>query len=684
MQAFDWTECRTNLTTQREEKIASERAVRVLTIDWLHQHNSIGWCYCEKWRSWGVAFPIADLDGNVWRAHCRNPKRKGDGKWEWAYVPERDPLERPIPALVWGQLASAHTAHVFESQWDAIALIDKLDLTEEIDAGELCVIATRGAQSSNRLSVLPWPPTINVYLWPQNDAAGQQWLVKNLAQLQGAYVVKADKLHKDLNAWVKDGNAMPVDLESAMQYAIFQKGGPSSNGQTDTEPEEPDPFANGEQPPEQDYTDDELKELTKKTNEYYKFDDQDFPQPMGSEAFYGIAGEIVKIIEPEAESAQEAILSQFLVAFGNVIGRGPHKIQSACHHLNEFCVLAGVTSFGRKGTAWYAIENLLGCLSQSWLAERIRDGFPSGESIIHAVRDARTIKMKKGEIEDPGVTDKRLLIVEEEFSQFLTTAARPGNTLSSMTRKAWDAKMYLHNEGKTSPEKATGAHISLIGHITRSELLKVIQQIENQNGFSNRILWIATYRRSIIPEPKPINWKEDHWHIVQRLIAIVDTFGSRERTELQWSRAGSAAWGEFYRSSQNKGAGILGSIMARAVAHVLRLTMIYTILDNSTSMEPKHLQAAISFWQYCVRSARWIFRENTGNKIADRIYWELRRRPEGLTREQIMSDVCSRNYTKTVIDQALSELSNADLAYVVLERTGNAKKPAQRWLKKEG
>jgi hypothetical protein len=132
----------------------------------------------------------------------------------------------------------------------------------------------------------------------------------------------------------------------------------------DAEPTGPDPFGpNGEQkPPEQDYTDAELKELTEKANEYYKFDDQDFPQAMDSRAFYGIAGEIVDIIAPEAESSLEAILSQFLVAFGNVVGRGPYKIQSASHHLNEFCVLTGVTSFGRKGTAWYATENLLGCL----------------------------------------------------------------------------------------------------------------------------------------------------------------------------------------------------------------------------------------------------------------------------------------------------------------------------------
>jgi len=53
-----------------------------------------------------------------------------------------------------------------------------------------------------------------------------------------------------------------------------------------------------------------------------------------------------------------------------------------------------------------------------------------------------------------------------------------------------------------------------------------------------------------------------------------------------------------------------------------------------------------------------------------------------LTREEIIRDVCSRNYGKTVIDQALSELAKADLAYAVVERTKNIVKPIQRWLKK--
>lgn len=376
--------------------------------------------------------------------------------------------------------------------------------------------------------------------------------------------------------------------------------------------------SNGAQP---DYTDDELREFTRKDLEYFQFDDEQFPTPMAAEAFHGIAGEIIQAIAPQSEAAREAILGQFLVGFGNIIGRGPYRKQAGTHHANEFCVLVGGTAFGRKGTAWDAAEDLFCILDQSWLSDRVRDGFQSGEAIVHAVRDPRSAFCGKRQINDPGVTDKRLQIMEDEFGRFLSIAARPGNTLSSMTRKSWDGKNWLYTEGKIAPEKATGAHISLIGHVTRSELLKCIQEVENQNGFSNRILWIATRRTQVLPRPQPILWQKDHPGIVQQLQDVVTNLKpGTEPRQLYWSELGKTAWDDFYQSLKSTNSGIIASIVARSAAHMLRLAMIYTLLDNSTLMQPQHLKVSIAFWQYCVRSAQWIFGENTGNKIADRIY----------------------------------------------------------------
>ena len=84
--------------------------------------------------------------------------------------------------------------------------------------------------------------------------------------------------------------------------------------------------------------------------------------------------------------------------------------------------------------------------------------------------------------------DKRLLVIEEEFVRVLRVGSRDGNILSSVIRDAWDGKT-LRGLSKTSPSKASGAHISIIGHITREELLANLAQGDATNGVGNRFLW---------------------------------------------------------------------------------------------------------------------------------------------------------------------------------------------------
>jgi hypothetical protein len=296
------------------------------------------------------------------------------------------------------------------------------------------------------------------------------------------------------------------------------------------------------------YTQAELDELTKTELEYYQKKDSNLPSPMVDEAFYGVAGKIVGIIEAQSEASREGLLAHLLVGLGNILGGGVRVRQAVWHYLNEFCVLIGETAFGRKGTAWAALEDLFERIDLSWLANRVSGGFQSGESIVHEIRDPQLVMSGKRKINDPGVTDKRLLIFEEEFGRLLNVANRQGNTLSETIRQAWDSRRWLTVKGKIAPEKATEPHISLIGHITKDELLKSLKELENQNGFSNRILWIATYRAKIIPEPEPIDWQKTHPKIVDYLNHLVQSFGSGIRRELRWSKNGKVAWENFYAS----------------------------------------------------------------------------------------------------------------------------------------
>jgi hypothetical protein len=77
---------------------------------------------------------------------------------------------------------------------------------------------------------------------------------------------------------------------------------------------------------------------------------------------------------------------------------------------------------------------------------------------------------------------------------------REGNILSITLRQAWDGDT-LSPMTKHSPIKATGAHVSVIGHITREELLRHLTETEQCNGHANRFLWFLVERSQSIPNP---------------------------------------------------------------------------------------------------------------------------------------------------------------------------------------
>jgi hypothetical protein len=97
-----------------------------------------------------------------------------------------------------------------------------------------------------------------------------------------------------------------------------------------------------------------------------------------------------------------------------------------------------------------------------------------------------------------GVQDKRLFAVEPEFAGLLQVMERQGNTISRVVRDAWD-RGNLAAMTKNSPAKATGAHVSILGHITVDELRRSLTTTECANGFANRFIYICAKRGRLLP-----------------------------------------------------------------------------------------------------------------------------------------------------------------------------------------
>src|SRR6516225_6479353 len=153
-------------------------------------------------------------------------------------------------------------------------------------------------------------------------------------------------------------------------------------------------------------------------------------------AYYGLAGEVVRAIDPHTEADPIAILIQLLAYFGNIVGRNPYyRIEGDYHRANIFAVLVGDTSKSRKGTSAGRVRSITRHADETWVDERMKNGLSSGEGLINEVRDERKMfnpKTEEIEIVELGVTDKRLLVAEAEFANALAVMERAGNTLSSV------------------------------------------------------------------------------------------------------------------------------------------------------------------------------------------------------------------------------------------------------------
>jgi 5S rRNA maturation endonuclease (ribonuclease M5) len=407
----------------------------------------------------------------------------------------------------------------------------------------------------------------------------------------------------------------------------------------------------------------------------------DFPEPLSDVAFHGLAGDIVRRIEPHTEADPVALLIQVLTAFGNVIGREPHAIADGSRHpMNLFAVIVGESSKSRKGTSWAHVRGIFKRADEQW-QNCIASGLSSGEGMIWAVRDpiTKTVKDRKSgqyqdEIVDAGIADKRLCVVEGEYANVLKVMRREGNTLSPVIRGAWDSGN-LRSMTKNSEARATGAHVSIIGHITKDELRRLLTETESANGFGNRFLWLAVRRSKCLPEGGKLD-QENFNDLVMRLYDAIEF--SREVGEVSRSEGARELWATVYPQLSEGKPGLLGAITARAEAQVLRLSAIFALLDCSTSIQAEHHRAALALWNYCDRSAKWIFATATGDTHADRILLALRvAGSEGLTRKQILDDVFQRNVSGDVLSEALQSLRRWRLAHCRKELTGG--KPRERW-----
>jgi hypothetical protein len=403
------------------------------------------------------------------------------------------------------------------------------------------------------------------------------------------------------------------------------------------------------------------------------------------QAFYGLFGTIVRLIEPHTEADQAAILFQLLAGFGNAVGAGPFFVADGSrHYANLFGCLVGQSSRSRKGTSLTHVMRFLEIADQPWSEHHNKSGISSGEGLIWKVRDPifeHQRNKKLGTMEevmtDPGVEDKRLQVSEHEFARVLRVMSREGNTLSEVLRCAWDHRN-LETMTKNSPARATNPHISIIGHITREELKRELAECDLFNGFANRFLWILVKRSKRLPHGGTVP-PEEMASLAKSLVNALD--GAREIQRMRFDAAAYDHWSDIYERLTADHPSLYGQVASRSEAHTIRLAMLYALSDASQEITLAHLQAAEAFWSYCDQSACILFGARLSDPHAEKILEALRVHPGGMTRAEISIEVFQRNLPGPALDMALNLLEKLGLAEKKMVPT--SRRPSEVWTLKK-
>lgn len=382
----------------------------------------------------------------------------------------------------------------------------------------------------------------------------------------------------------------------------------------------------------------------------------DWPELPDDAVYHGSLGEIVRAVAPHTEADPIGVLGTLLASVGACMGNLRYIYQGSAQAPNLFVVLVGDSSTGRKGTAGSIAREVMNRAYPDW-SQLIVAGLGSGEGLVGYLK----ANEKQGE--------PRALVMESEFGRLLTVMAREGSTLSPMVRDAWDG-VPMGRLLAREQSVVHSHHVGIVAHVTPVELRAKLSGTDAANGFGNRFIWLAVRRTRLVPFPvSPIE------HIDQRLFAAVGAAIADAQTpgEVPWSPDARDAWEELYLElTLRRRYGLLAAMTARTEAQIVRLALVYALLDRSRVIDAVHLRAARALWDYAERSVASVFGTSTGDRHADALRKQLADGP--LKWEDAKRALGVRSAAE--LESAVALLESLGIAERTKTRLDTSKRPA--------
>ena len=225
--------------------------------------------------------------------------------------------------------------------------------------------------------------------------------------------------------------------------------------------------------------------------------------------------------------------------------------------------------------------------------------------------------------------------------------------------------------------------VAIHAHSTVEELKGMLAEMDRVNGFGNRFLFVCTRRSKELPHGGNV-----HFPALFAMAEKIKTDASRAQTqvlEMRWSPEAHSHWGTVYSDLTSDED---GKLVSRGAPIVVRLAMIYALLDPVTYMygivngdchkvRIEHLRAALEVWRYCKDSAIHIFGDARFAALANSILEKLKAAGSvGMTQTQINLSF-SRNKSASELQRALTLLKSKGIIKSTDEPTNG--RPVTKW-----
>ncbi len=373
-------------------------------------------------------------------------------------------------------------------------------------------------------------------------------------------------------------------------------------------------------------------------------------------ALHGPVGEAVRRIHPTTEAHPAGVLVQILAILGAMVGDGPHVIIGGSQHpARIWPLIIGPTGVGRKGESLAQAKKFVSSFNSfnSYFVEHcLASGLASGEGLVAHFADRAN---------PDEVQDRRLIVTEKEFARTLTASKREASTLGPLLRTLWEEDS-AQVMTRTDPLKASGVHLVVIGHITARELRLKLSGADVSGGTANRFLPIAVRQWQLLDDETP---EPDLAEIAADLEPRIHRAHVAPPTRYRRNEAAGAYWKQVYRAlCDSEVDGPLGEVLARAPAYVLRLALLYALIDGVAEIHADHIRAGLAVVKYAADTARDVFGDLSGDNDLDKLSAGLRQAgPKGMTQTEV-SALFGRNRSTEQINSLIGQLTEQNAAHI--------------------